>query len=151
LTVTDVGPPERVREDSEPIEAGCDDPVSGDGTGSLDETIAAARAEPDFAGAWVDGPVLTLALTGDLDRHEREVRAQWGGPLCVVEHARTYADLERLQTELSSSELDVLWSSLDELHNRVELGVVRLTPEQRERLAEHGDAVFVTEALRPVD
>jgi hypothetical protein len=73
----------------------------------------AARAQPDFAGMWVDEStgrpdmpgdlthsVLNVAFTQELDRHRRELAALWGGPICVVERARTDADLLRIRDEL---------------------------------------------------
>jgi hypothetical protein len=67
----------------------------------MEPVIAAARAEPDFAGLWVsylepmgnnvaEDPgefVLNVAFTGDLARHEAELRPRWGGRLCARRRA----------------------------------------------------------------
>ena len=72
------------------------------------ELPALAEAEPDFAGFWVDqfpdqppyggnDPtrlVVNVRFTGDLERHERELRKVWGGALCVSQAERTQAELE---------------------------------------------------------
>jgi hypothetical protein len=63
----------------------------------VDPAMEAARAEPDFAGAWVaylepmggnvaEDPgemVLNVAFTGDLARHRAQLRRLWGGAGCA--------------------------------------------------------------------
>ena len=66
-------------------------PVKGDprtGETSLRRLKSAAQDSPDFAYLAVferpHGPdVWGVAFTGDLPRHERELRAVWGGGLCL--------------------------------------------------------------------
>ena len=77
-----------------------------------------ARASADYAGGWIDQSylpdgappeqandpqryVLDLLFTGDLAAHEAAVREVWGGALCVTEAERPYADLQRVQEELT--------------------------------------------------
>jgi hypothetical protein len=101
--------------------------------------LAAAQAPPDFAGMWVDAPggtgdpgrwIYTIAYTGDLDAHRADLQAIWPGPLCVVRLPRTLAELQTIQQDVSerarTGELDlhVLWSGIDEVHGRVQLGVL---------------------------
>jgi hypothetical protein len=78
--------------------------------------IEAAKKQPDFAGIWLYGEppgggepagyqdpatkVLNVAFTGDLDRHETELREHWGGGLCLVLHERTLAKLREIQEEV---------------------------------------------------
>lgn len=57
---------------------------------------AAARAEPDSAGAGLDARhqpgergVHIAAFTGDLDHHRAEQRGLWGGPLYIVQLERS--------------------------------------------------------------
>jgi hypothetical protein len=133
------------------------------------EAMQLARGEPDFAGIWIDyladslneedpGPyVLNVAVTGDIDRHEAELRAVWGGPLCVVQFERTYRELLSIQQELSDGAaaamgLQLLWSDTSELTNQVEIGVVLSGAEEEAALeATYGkDTVHVVSALRLV-
>lgn len=77
--------------------------------------IIQARNQPDVAGVWLTWPdgapksdltdevrtaVQNLSFTGDLERHEREAREHWGGPLCVTQAARTYASLTALSERI---------------------------------------------------
>jgi hypothetical protein len=133
------------------------------------EAMRLARGEPDFAGFWIDyladslneedpGPyVLNVAFTGDIDRHEAELRAVWGGPLCVVQFERTYRVLLSIQQELSDGAaaalgLQLLWSDTSELTNQVEIGVVLSGAEEEAALeATYGKGtVHVLSALKPV-
>jgi hypothetical protein len=73
----------------------------------LEPLTRAARAEPDFPGVWLsylepmghnvaDNPgefVVNVAFTGDLERHEAQLRPPWGGRLCVTRQQRTYRQL----------------------------------------------------------
>lgn len=179
FTVTETGP---AREWSDgfsdgPIVAGCQEPQGGwelpdpDRTseGDLNAAQRLARGEPDFAGFWIDyldkpreepiddqRIVITAAFTGDLDRHEDQLREVWGGPLCVIEHPRTYRELRRIQKEFTDSDvqgLGHLGSSVDVVDNVVELYVVLLDDEDRRRLDQrYGEGtVRATSALTPVE
>ena len=180
FTVTEAGPPRRPPQpfENDPIEAGCPEPVDGwtwpdPGRTSEEDLQAAQRgaeAEPDFSGFWIDyldepqdAPiddqriVVTAAFTGDLDRHEAELRELWGGPLCMVEHPRSYRELRAIQKELSGDAagelgLDVLTSDVDVVDNLVELHVVVLDDEDRRALADRYGAgtVRATAALKPI-
>jgi hypothetical protein len=114
-----------------------------------DAAIAYAHAQPDYAAVWVDSSmnpawamteseinadtlwmfndptklVLNVRFTGDLERHERALRAIWGGALCVSSGERTWADLESLRARLHD-ELDPLGSSVDERAGQVFLQVI---------------------------
>lgn len=112
----------------------------------LQALMRASEGEPDSAGFWIDyieeptestssGNVIAIAaFTGDLERHETELRGIWGGALCVAQHDRTEAELRRIQRELSGEVgrelgLEVTWSSGSVVDNRVEVGVVVAGPE----------------------
>ena len=117
----------------------------------MGRTLEAARAQPDHAGAWVDGPVLNLAFTGDLPRHEAEARRTWGGPVCVVQHERGLAELQRISDELwERTDLEVFSTAVLEVENAVEVGVVAVTQEQQRALDERygKGAVRVQPGLR---
>jgi hypothetical protein len=123
--VLEAGPPK-------PPDASGDDPVNAacaqaDGGWTSPDISKAADAdvrdlmramedEPDFAGLWIDyvaepvgegtiepgGIIANVAFTGDLERHTAQIRERWGGPLCVVQYERTYAELRRIQRELGT-------------------------------------------------
>ncbi len=137
----------------------------------LDPLTRAARAEPDFAGVWLsylepmgnnvaEDPgefVLNVAFTGDLARHETELRPRWGGRLCVTRQQRTYRELVRIQGELQGAAgaelgLRVLSTGIDESANAVSLQVVVLEERAREAVdARYGaGAVQATAELTPV-
>jgi hypothetical protein len=115
----------------------------------LEPVSNAAKVEPDFAGLWLsylepmggnvaEDPgefVLNAAFTGDLARHEAELRPLWGGRLCVTRLQRTLDELSRIQDELMSGDvakrlgLQVLTAGVDQVANRVNARVVVLPDE----------------------
>jgi hypothetical protein len=167
-------------DDGDPIDTPCPEPEGGwvatdpTRTTEADRQAAsqAASAEPDFAGLWVDyveepdpeatedpgteGLILNVAFTGDIERHRAEIGRAWGGPLCVVQHTRTEAELRRIQKDLEPSAdeigIQVLWSSAAVVENVVEVGVVAIDPQARAELDDrYGEgAVRVFPALHPV-
>lgn len=148
------------------------DPTNVEDTHPL---ISAAKAEPDFGGIWItdlepprdDGyqdkgkAVFTVTFTGDLARHEAELRPLWGGPLCIAHAAvaKTTLDavLARIQADVAQGTLDSLevtgWGS-DESENWIQVHLVVApdgTDAVEEQLAErYGVPVDVNTALRPV-
>lgn len=182
----DPGPPEAPEQDR--FAPACAEPPGGwrapDPERATPERMgrvaAAAGDEPDYAAAWVSYPhkdptkadpedmdredmgphdvVLNVAFTGDVERHERELRAIWGGPLCVVERGHLFRDLKAVQRELgevaeSDLGLQVLWSDIDEVGGKVLLGVVTIDEAGRQELdRRYGEGVVeVTAQLRPVE
>jgi hypothetical protein len=138
---------------------------------SLPPVTRTARGQPDFAGMWIsylapmghnvaEDPgefVLNVAFTGDLARHQAQLRPRWGGRLCVTRQQRSYRELLGIQHQLQGSAgkelgLRVLGTSIDEYVNAVDLQVVVL--EERGRAALVGrygaGAVQVTATLTPV-
>jgi hypothetical protein len=137
----------------------------------LEPVTQAARAQPDFAGLWIsylapmgnnvaEDPgefVLNVAFTGDLARHQAELRPRWGGRLCVARQQRSYRQLLRIQRELQGDVgadlgLRVLGTGIRESANAVTLMVVVLEERARRALdARYGTgAVQATAALTPV-
>ncbi len=135
----------------------------------LQAVMRAAEDEPDSAGFWIDyvrepmegtraeGIIAIAAFTGDLERHEAELREVWGGPLCVTQHERTYAELRRIQKELGDEVAEELglqttWSSGDVVGNRVEVGVVVADEAAVAAVEERygAGAVLLIPALEPV-
>lgn len=130
-----------------------------------------ANTQPDYAGGWLDQSinpasqepidesamndpaklVLNLRFTGDLERHEAEVREVWGGALCVTEADRTVEELQRIQREVQD-ELGALFSVADQVEGTVKVGVTVEKPGLQASLDErYGKGVVeIIGALRPV-
>lgn len=139
------------------FETPCPEPEGGwavvDPSRASEENFAAAAAaaerEPDSVAVWVDyagdlSPeeldeltegglplqILNAAFTGDRERHEQELRALWGGPLCVsVREGVTAGELELIRSEAEAAVreelgLRFLWSSSSAYEGVVEIGVV---------------------------
>jgi hypothetical protein len=90
---------------------------------AMEAAWAIARREPDFAELWLDQSylkalppaevmgsendprryVLNIMFTGDLPRHESQIRAVWGGALCLSRAVRTHAELERISNDIEAS------------------------------------------------
>jgi hypothetical protein len=104
----------------------------------------AAQGAPDFAGMWSSstvgtGPsddfqhnhVTVVAYTDNLAAHRAELAALWGGPVCVVQHTHTYAELQETMTRINNDPgqlgLQILGDSPDEVHNAVRLEVIAAT------------------------
>jgi len=151
FTVSGAGASQPQPSDSDPRTPPCPEPSDGWSSPDLsiageDDMIAASHAaeqEGDFSGFWINyveqpmgeveyepgSIIVTAAFTGELERHSREIREVWGGPVCVIEHQRTYADLRRIQRELGEGAatelgLEETWSGVDIQENVVDLGVV---------------------------
>jgi hypothetical protein len=184
FTLEDAGPAEEpppFNDGGDPIDTPCDEPEGGwvadepSRTSEADRQAASqtASAEPDFAGLWIDyvgdpkpedldadptsaQVILNVAFTADLERHTADLRALWGGPLCVVRHQRTEQELQRIQADFPGGDsdfgLNVLWSSIEVVENVVEVGVVAIDAEGRAALDDrYGDgAVRPVPALRPI-
>lgn len=169
------GPPVMDDEDDTDFTAPCDEPEGGwvapdpskTSDGDRTETMKAARREPDYAELWIDylddptteeeaigaAYILVMAFTGDLERHETVARETWGGPLCLVQHERTFKGLRAIQDELGDFGFETLWSSIDVMSNTVDVGVVVATHQMLADLEERygPGTVEVDAALRPVE
>ena len=132
---------------------------------AMQRALEAAATEPDYAGAWLDQSinpayddggdvdnegllndptklVLNLLFTGDLERHEAELRAVWGGPLCVSAAPRSQAELLEIQQALTS-EPGVLGSGLNERAGTLEVSVISDDGLQARMDETHGAGVVV--------
>ena len=136
----------------------------------LQEALAAASGDPDYAGFWIDDPnpplengqqnislaILNFAFTGNLEQHTAELRAEWGGALCVSKHEHTAAELQGIRTQaeatLTERGLTLLFSDADEVRGVVSLEVVFFEADDQAALdAKYGAGVVVlSAALRPV-
>jgi hypothetical protein len=65
-----------------------------------DAAVAYAEAQPDYAALWLDSSILNVQFTGNLEHHERALRAIWGGALCVSMGERTAAEVETIRAAL---------------------------------------------------
>lgn len=137
---------------------------------ALERAISAARAEPDFAGAWLDQSYLTepgtaegeandpqrlvlnLRFTGDLVRHETQIREIWGGAICVIPAVYSLADRDDIRQEVTAA-LGQLSSTVDEVTGTVHVTLTVATePEQSQLDARFGPGVVIlTGWLRPID
>ena len=111
FTVTDAIPAALYDARAEP-ETGALEPASDDATTTdtkkvtpqdLDATLAAASALPTYATAWLSGNTINVAVTGDPEGAEAELRKTWGGMLCVTTVERTEADLNAINQELQGA------------------------------------------------
>lgn len=177
FTVLEVGAYEPPVAASVDFTAPCPEPVGGwvavdlarATDADLRTVMHAAEGEPDSAGFWIDyvhepsertpdgGIIAIAAFTGDLERHQVDLRELWGGPLCVTQHERTQAELNRIQRELSGEigdglGLQVTWSAGSVVDNRVEVGVIIAYPEAVAAVEERygAGAVLLMPALEPV-
>ncbi len=179
FTVTKTGPPQDPGPfDDDEIVTPCEEPEGGwqtrdpeRATETYMSTITPEiEADPEHAGLWVDylgdppaeessnagAFVLTVAVTGDVERHRADLEEIWGGPLCVVAFEHTLADLQRIQAELgdgSGAGLHLLSSSVAVTRNRVEAMVVLAAEEDQAAMdARYGPGTVVLEsALQPAD
>lgn len=101
--------------EQEPLAAACDEPTTTDTAKAtpedMDATLAAASALPSYASAWLTGDTINVAVTGDPEGAEAELRRTWGGMLCVTTVERTDADLNEVNQELQAALGDQLLTS----------------------------------------
>lgn len=121
FTVVETGPSADRYEDLYRYENPCPAPEGGwrvaDPEHSTQNDVGPAQAyatkQPDYVISFVDhlqpareefGPVVFVAaFTGDVERHEAEIRKRWNGPLCVVARdVPTEQELERIRTEVEN-------------------------------------------------
>lgn len=174
-------PVQRPDEDRDRFATPCPEPVEGwavldpDTTSdaAMEAAIEYARAQPEVGGVWVDQSInpafdqdpvdesrandptrliLNISFTDNLAEHEQAIRERWGGPLCVSEASFSHTELTEIRTEVESEVGDVLYSSLDEVHGRVEIGVTVDDGLQERFDSRYGDGVVDVRAqLRPVN
>jgi hypothetical protein len=130
-----------------------------------------ADGQPDVAGAWFTWPkgepttpfpayaeaVVNLAFTGDHERHQRDARARWGGPLCVTTRPRTRAALNAAANDITTAGaaadgIHLLSWAVDEAANVVQVDVL-LADDATQRWFEgrYGPGVVrLVGRLRPV-
>jgi len=130
----------------------------------------AAQKGPDFAGLWLTNlvslppnadhqdlkeVVVNVTFTGDLARHEAELRKLWGGVLCVAQQKHSEAELTatgvEAQAMMREMGLELQESDLDVIRGKIHVAVTAVTAEQLAKLDEKfGEVLVVTARLRPV-
>ena len=160
FTVTDAIPAALYDVMTEPeaggLEPACDDATATDPDKAtpedLDATLAAASALPTYATAWLSNGTISVAVTGDAEAAEAELRRTWGGPLCVTTVERTDADLNQVNQDLQAALGDQLLTSGSNAPDTLDAQVVF----DDGSIQEWADATWgaglvrVTSALEPV-
>jgi len=186
FTVTGVGPygddPPRFGSEVD-FSSPCPEPAGGwvlpDPQQALQQDASGANAyaqrQPDVVTSWVthfdpsnpddtgldefDPVIFNAVFTGDVERHEAEIRKRWPGPLCVVEgEGPTQRELGRIRTEAEAYvtgglRLQMLGSSAGGVEPVIEIEVVA-DPEgagQAALDARWPGLVRLFPALRPVE
>lgn len=155
------GPNRRSSEDTK-ISSACKKPAGGwerpnpdrAGDQEMQKAFEIATRDPDYAGGWLSDAekvdangvqdlstaVLNFGFTGDLDRHEAEIRRIWGGGLCLVKRDRTLAELQRVALDAHSYAdsigLEVRTSNANEVTWIVEIGVFFADAEAQKKMDE---------------
>lgn len=144
---------------------------------AMNDAIAYAEAQAEFAGAYVDQSInpalgdddmtdeevegaandptkqiLNVRFTGDIERHDEEIRKLWGGALCVSLAEVAEDELRSIQDELTTDYSDFLSAGVDVTTGRVNFQVIAddggLQAELDERYG--AGVVVVHSALKPV-
>jgi hypothetical protein len=142
----------------------------------MDNAITYANNQPDRTAVWVfnllENPeesdlagrqeyVVVALFTGDLESHEHEMRALWGGPLCVgpgTTNAEELLDIQNQLNEIANrGDLPGLvgfgYSYTDEIKGQVILGSLVVEPSADEWAIEnYGAGVIRFESqLKPLE
>jgi hypothetical protein len=138
---------------------------------AMQAAIIMVRAEPDFAGLWIDQKtppvdpnrggvvmndptklVLNVRFTNDLARHEADIRKVWGGALCLSQAKHSHAELEEIQSQLTPGP-GVLYSTIDDVTSTIEMEMWVATQQRQHELdVKYGPGlVHLAGALEPID
>jgi hypothetical protein len=100
--------------------------------------------------------VTVVAYTGNVEAHRAELAALWGGPVCVVQRAHSYAQLQATMTLINEQDeqlgLQVLSVGPDEIGNVVQLEVVAATDATQRAIDRRFGAglVKVSSLMKPI-
>jgi hypothetical protein len=148
FAVTETGPYDErgaVDEAAVNFETPCREPTGG--WSGLDQAtqedarpaLSYAESQPGYVTSWVThldraklefGPVVVNAVfTAGRERHEREMKKVWDGPLCVIERgSRSAHELDEIRRDaearLELLGVRMLWSSGPDLAPVIEIGIV---------------------------
>ena len=99
--------------------------------------------------------ILNVAVVANVELHEAQLRARWGGPLCVFQRDGRAADLRAIQDDISGdpAELGAVIVSTNEINKVVEVTVIVADPGTIAYFAERWDpdVVQVSGYFQPVD
>jgi hypothetical protein len=129
--------------------------------------VAYAEEQDGLGSVWVDRhadvvgslpmsgfeeAVLNVTFSGDPERHERELRARYGGPLCVLPAEHSATQLRALQGQVNDVLRGTVLATSVGIHGRVRVRVPVADQEVRNRVADIDPAglVDLTSWLRPV-
>lgn len=157
-------------------EPACEEPPGGwisEGEGVDQEAagnlLAPLERVPEYAAGWITqleppgeyedtgAVILNAAFTDNVVEHERRLRQQWPGSLCVTLYEHTLDELRRIQREAGELAQEMgsqnLYSDVDVTRNLVELHVVHLPDDTRAQLERRfgRDALRLSAALVPVE
>lgn len=118
--------------------------------GGRQAAIGYADEQPEFGTVWFDDraeladrlpgvpeqAVLTVTFTDDLERHEAQLRARYGGPLCVTRAEISRTDLQALQERVVGALGDAVLSAGTDVRGRLQVVVLLVDDALRARLAE---------------
>lgn len=163
-----VQPPPSEGLDEAPPPSPCATPAGGWASQVDDKKVSLADfqafrgyldASPDVSAFWVEGstaaPALDLTIVRfarDAALHEAELRAIWGGPVCVVEGGRAKQELVALEATVMA-EVDGRSVYVDQLAGQLRVGVLLEEPRQQADLDERYGAgtIVLTPIFVPVD
>ena len=125
-----------------------DDPATATGVGQQ-AAMDYANRQPDLGNVWLDDQakladrlpgmpqqaVLNVSFTGDLERHEAELRSRYGGPLCVVGAEYSQAELYALQKRVNEALRGTMLTSGSGIRGRVHVLVPFVDEQVRDRVA----------------
>jgi hypothetical protein len=118
------------------------------------------EGQHDSAGLWLsDNPVgtnseqdlthaaINAGFTGDLERHEAEIRKLWGGGLCLFVRDRSLAELEKIRAQAQSYAksigLELRSSDANEVTWTVDIGVFFADAAAQKKMDDHFHSVTV--------
>ena len=109
------------------------------------------KFDPDDLGSYVFDPaavVTNIRFVSDAPRHEREIRAIWGGPICVLEGGVARSELGDLVESISAEDDHGGGGYVDEVRGRVVLTPLLEDPALEQELRARYDPIEI--AFEPV-
>ena len=124
-----------------------------DRSASWNDSTTDPKFDPDDLGSYVYDPaaaVTNIRFTQDSERHEAEIRAIWGGPICVMEGGLPGTEMldrfQKIARDLESVGGHPVGGSVDEVGGRFVFNVVLEDPEAQAELdQQYGPGVVVIE------
>jgi hypothetical protein len=141
---------------------------SGKGPATLDAAkalVSKAEQLPGYAGYWKSGPpgavpdsveqTYNIAVSGaSVPAVQSALSPLWPGPICVVDVARSYKELQALELQARTALEDrgIRWldSGFDPIHNRIEITIALATPALQDAFDRRfgAGAIFLSSILK---